>query len=579
MASVFISYTRSDSWYADKLYQHLHSFRVNDGGEVFLDRRDITGGEIWRDELDQAIAAADAFVVLLSSDYFTSNFCYEQELPAIASEYANRNAKILPVLVKSVDWEEYALGDVRLGEINAIGPFDQSGKLTPLAEFAAAIQERKFTELADQIELSVLGRPAREQPLAAPEQTRGGRDEPPAAPKSRRALLWISTAAGIATLAAFAIQLYQMLVPADVDPPVVDPPGISGHPSTPSGVEGNCLKLKIHSPQRLPSSLLESMGQQESFPYWFRLQGVNECDRKIHLTVEFMLRTGPFVLENYAPWVSTLDPGESIEANPTTTIKMTNNVLRERDQVLEINLVARDEYEDQIQMQETRTIEILARPFLIWDLRDPEGNRVPAEFTLASLAAWTKVPSTDLLALERQCRGPQARDPQIWVPRCYATLFDNKVSVIKDTWPVRMLFLRDGKQSILPADDVLENGEANPLEAGLALGAMGRVGLPDLRTNIGVIAVRNDGSEPTLYFVWSKDHGPWSGVALNKIGTLSYAQNYADAQTFIEELFSANPKISADLQSSDGIYIDDDGGVVAINFRLAAEHYNIAGLP
>lgn len=66
MAGVFISYTRADSWYADKLYQHLHSFRVNDGGAVFLDRCDIAGGELWRTELEHA--GADACVVLLSSD-------------------------------------------------------------------------------------------------------------------------------------------------------------------------------------------------------------------------------------------------------------------------------------------------------------------------------------------------------------------------------------------------------------------------------------------------------------------------------------------------------------------------------
>jgi hypothetical protein len=589
MAGVFISYTRADSWYADKLYQHLHSFRVNDGGDVFLDRRDIDGGGLWRAELDQAIAGADACVVLLSSDYFTSQFCYEQELPAIARAHATRGTKVLPVLVRAVEWEGYAFGRVRLGDINAIGPFDEAGRLLPLEEFSAAIRERKFSELARRIELAVLGRPAREQPYTTPPAAAGSASASDAGsgavtgPPPWRPRLWISIVAGVAMLATLGILGYQMMSSQTiVAPPVVPTTVRATIPDGGSTVDADCLDLDIRSPQQLPANLLRSISGQQSFPYWFRFKGRNACTHDVHLEVEFKIRGGPFVLVDREPYFRTLDRGQTIEENLPAQIEVTNDHLRAEDARLEINVLARDDH--RVLRRDTHTIMILRRPMVVWDLRDAEDERVPVEFTLASLAAWTQVPSTELQALADQCRGNSAsmtaRNPDLWVPTCYEALFPERLAVSTESRSALALLERMGWQRILPADDILAAGVANPLEAGLALGAIGRMGLEDPRTNLGMIAVReDDDASAVLYFVWSRDQGPWSGVTLAEVAASGYATNKARADSAIQALLSRQPAIASALETADGIYVDQERRVVGINFRRAAEYYRIAGLP
>lgn len=168
---------------------------------------------------------------------------------------------------------------------------------------------------------------------------------------------------------------------------------------------------------------------------------------------------------------------------------------------------------------------------VVWDLRDAEGERVSAEFTLASLAAWTQVPSPALQALAEQCRGHSgsrtARNPDLWVPACYQVLF-----------PARL----------------------------------------DVSTEPRAVRAHADATV-VLYFSWSRDQGPWSGVALAEVAASDYATNKARADSAVQALLARQPTIARALESSDGVYVDQERRVVGINFRRAADYYQIAGLP
>lgn len=68
MSEIFISYSRLDREFVDQLIEELQ----RRGFDVWLDRKDISGGTDWRAAISQAIRACRAFLLVLSTDSATS---------------------------------------------------------------------------------------------------------------------------------------------------------------------------------------------------------------------------------------------------------------------------------------------------------------------------------------------------------------------------------------------------------------------------------------------------------------------------------------------------------------------------
>jgi hypothetical protein len=62
VADVFLSYSRRDR----EVALRLHAALVERGKEVWIDEEDIPPTARWRDDLREAIEAADSFVFLIS---------------------------------------------------------------------------------------------------------------------------------------------------------------------------------------------------------------------------------------------------------------------------------------------------------------------------------------------------------------------------------------------------------------------------------------------------------------------------------------------------------------------------------
>lgn len=93
MSHIFISYSRKDSKAVDNIAARLQ----RDGFDVWLDREDIRGGELWREAIVKAVDHAYAFVLMLSPDSAASeNVRKEVDL----AEGAGR--ALLPLLLAPV---------------------------------------------------------------------------------------------------------------------------------------------------------------------------------------------------------------------------------------------------------------------------------------------------------------------------------------------------------------------------------------------------------------------------------------------------------------------------------------------
>ena len=94
MKHIFVSYSRKDR----KTVDHIVARLIEDGLEVWIDREEITGGELWRESIVKAIDNAYAFILMLSPDSVASdNVRKEIDLADGA-----KKKFFVPVLLKAV---------------------------------------------------------------------------------------------------------------------------------------------------------------------------------------------------------------------------------------------------------------------------------------------------------------------------------------------------------------------------------------------------------------------------------------------------------------------------------------------
>ncbi|MEH2421084.1 MAG: toll/interleukin-1 receptor domain-containing protein [Nostoc sp.] len=103
MAIVFFCYSHRDETLRDELEVHLSMLKRQGFIEMWHDRR-ITAGE----ELDKAISKnleeADIILLLVSSDFLASNYCYDIEMQRAMQKHEQRESHIIPVILRSCDW-------------------------------------------------------------------------------------------------------------------------------------------------------------------------------------------------------------------------------------------------------------------------------------------------------------------------------------------------------------------------------------------------------------------------------------------------------------------------------------------
>ena len=89
---VFISYARKDG---AALAQRLHQDLTDEGFVVWLDVQRLTGGDIWRQEIAEAIDRADVVLALLSAGSYTSDVCRVEQHRAL-----EKGKCIIPIRVQ-----------------------------------------------------------------------------------------------------------------------------------------------------------------------------------------------------------------------------------------------------------------------------------------------------------------------------------------------------------------------------------------------------------------------------------------------------------------------------------------------
>ncbi|MEI2743451.1 MAG: toll/interleukin-1 receptor domain-containing protein [Candidatus Competibacter sp.] len=109
MIRVFISYSHVDESYRNELDKHLKSLQRQEIVEVWHDRR-IMSGEEWADSIDTQLNQSDIILLLISSDFIASNYCYDIEMKFAISRHESGESTIIPVILRPCDWTDLPFG-------------------------------------------------------------------------------------------------------------------------------------------------------------------------------------------------------------------------------------------------------------------------------------------------------------------------------------------------------------------------------------------------------------------------------------------------------------------------------------
>jgi O-acetyl-ADP-ribose deacetylase (regulator of RNase III) len=109
---VFISYAHEDETLRQRLGKALSSLR-REGLITDWHDREITAGSEWSTEIDQHLDSARVILVLLSFDFFASDYCYGFEMTRALERHRAGDARVIPVVLRAVDWTHSPLGKLQ----------------------------------------------------------------------------------------------------------------------------------------------------------------------------------------------------------------------------------------------------------------------------------------------------------------------------------------------------------------------------------------------------------------------------------------------------------------------------------
>ena len=100
MLQGFISYSHKDVALCDELRTRLFGFKLEGRAQFWCDHA-IDAGDQWHAAIMQAVENADIAILLLSPDFYASEFIWSRELPRIRQRRQDGRLTVLPIRVRA----------------------------------------------------------------------------------------------------------------------------------------------------------------------------------------------------------------------------------------------------------------------------------------------------------------------------------------------------------------------------------------------------------------------------------------------------------------------------------------------
>jgi hypothetical protein len=139
---LFISYSHADKEWLERLKRHLTP-SIRDGKLDSWDDTRIRTGDDWRQEIRTALDTAQVAVLLVSVNFYASDFIVGEELRPLLAAAQKKGIRILPLIIGASRFKR----DPQLSSLQAANSPDH-----PLDKMTQPEQEELLNRLAEEIE-------------------------------------------------------------------------------------------------------------------------------------------------------------------------------------------------------------------------------------------------------------------------------------------------------------------------------------------------------------------------------------------------------------------------------------------
>ncbi len=101
---LFYSYSHKDEFLRNELDTHLKLLQRQRLIETWHDRR-INPGDEFDKEIDENLERADIILLLVSSDFIASDYCYDIEMKRALERHQKGEARVIPIILRDVNWK------------------------------------------------------------------------------------------------------------------------------------------------------------------------------------------------------------------------------------------------------------------------------------------------------------------------------------------------------------------------------------------------------------------------------------------------------------------------------------------
>ena len=109
---LFFSYAHKDEPLRDQLATHLSLLKRQNIITDWHDRN-ITAGTDWAQAIDDNLNTADIILLLISSDFLASDYCYDKEMTRAIERHHQGTARVIPIILRPCDWHSAPFGKLQ----------------------------------------------------------------------------------------------------------------------------------------------------------------------------------------------------------------------------------------------------------------------------------------------------------------------------------------------------------------------------------------------------------------------------------------------------------------------------------
>ena len=149
--NIFCCYAHEDEADWNELAKHL-SILKNQGIINLLHYTDISAGMDWKQTINTYLNKAHIILLLISVDFLNSDYYNGSEVKRAIERYNNGEARVIPVILKQVDWKETAFGKLLPlptdgKPVNAAGWYNKNDAFHTIAEGIRKVIEELRVEI------------------------------------------------------------------------------------------------------------------------------------------------------------------------------------------------------------------------------------------------------------------------------------------------------------------------------------------------------------------------------------------------------------------------------------------------